>query len=130
MRTTILMLAAASTAYALPKFERISDLLETINAKLEETQVNIQNFDAKEWDQKIQNTLDNLDSTYQDVRTNIGEAYDQYWPEINEKLEKTITNVQDNIPTKEEVDTRYQEVMSNIQKKYEEYQPVISEKLE
>ncbi len=124
------MLAAVSTAYALPKFERISDLLETINAKLEETQVNIQNFDAKEWDQKIQNTLDNLDSTYQDVRTNIGEAYDQYWPEINEKLEKTITNVQENIPTKEEVDTRYQEVMSNIQKKYEEYQPVISEKLE
>ena len=83
MRTTILILAAASTAYALPKFERISDLLETINAKLEETQVNIQNFDAKEWDQKIQNTLDNLDSTYQDVRTNIGEAYDQYWPEFN-----------------------------------------------
>ena len=50
MRATILMLAAASTAYALPKFNRISDLLETINAKIEETQVNIQNFDAKEWD--------------------------------------------------------------------------------
>ena len=50
MKTSLFVLAAASSVYALPKFTRISDLVETISAKIEETQVNIQNFDAKEWD--------------------------------------------------------------------------------
>jgi len=44
------MLAVASSVIAKGKFSRVQDLIDNINHKIEETHVNIQNFDAEKLD--------------------------------------------------------------------------------